>query len=106
VLSSFAEGLPVVVMEAMALSRPVIATQVAAMSELVEDEKSGWLCPAGDAAALARAMQRCLHASAERLDAMGAYAREVVISRHDADAEALRLGRLFQRLPVQQGSLP
>ncbi|CQR28127.1 Glycosyl transferase group 1 [Thiomonas arsenitoxydans] len=106
VLSSFAEGLPVVVMEAMALSRPVIATQVAAMSELVEDEKSGWLCPAGDAAALARAMQRCLHTSAERLDAMGAYAREVVMSKHDADVEALRLGRLFQRFPVQQGSLP
>ena len=96
VLSSFAEGLPVVVMEAMALGRPVVATQVAAMAELVEDGRSGWLCPAGDAAALAAAMRRCLHASEEQLTAMGAHARAVVLSRHDADREAQQLGNLFR----------
>jgi glycosyltransferase involved in cell wall biosynthesis len=96
VLSSFAEGLPVVVMEAMALGRPVVATQVAAMAELVEDGSSGWLCPAGDAAALAAAMRRCLHASEEQLTAMGTHGRAVVLSRHDADREAQKLGNLFQ----------
>lgn len=96
VLSSFAEGLPVVVMEAMALGRPVVATQVAAMAELVEDGRSGWLCPAGDAAALAAAMRRCLHASEEQLTAMGTHGRAVVLSRHDADREAQKLGNLFQ----------
>lgn len=96
VLSSFAEGLPVVVMEAMALGRPVVATQIAAMAELVEDGRSGWLCPAGDVAALAAALRRCLHASAEQLTAMGAHARAVVLSRHDADLEAQQLARLFQ----------
>jgi glycosyltransferase involved in cell wall biosynthesis len=96
VLSSFAEGLPVVVMEAMALGRPVVATQIAAMAELVEEGRSGWLCPAGDAAALAAALQRCLHADAEQLTAMGAHARAVVLSRHDVDTEAQHLARLFQ----------
>lgn len=96
VLSSFAEGLPVVVMEAMALGRPVVATQIAAMAELVDDGRSGWLCPAGDVAALVAAMRRCLHTSAEQLTVMGAHARAVVLSRHDADVEAQQLGRLFR----------
>ncbi|MDU1694718.1 MAG: glycosyltransferase, partial [Bradyrhizobium sp.] len=49
VLPSFAEGLPVVIMEAMALRRPVISTYVAGIPELVRDQEHGWLVPAGDA---------------------------------------------------------
>ena len=49
VLPSFAEGLPVVIMEAMALRRPVISTYVAGIPELVRDGEHGWLVPAGDA---------------------------------------------------------
>ena len=49
VLPSFAEGLPVVLMEAMALSRPVIyLAHIAGIPELVTDGKNGWLVPAGD----------------------------------------------------------
>ena len=54
VLPSFAEGLPVVIMEAMALRRPVITTYVAGIPELVRDGENGWLVPAGDVEALAR----------------------------------------------------
>lgn len=100
VLSSFAEGLPVVVMEAMALARPVVATQVAAMAELVEDGLSGWLCPAGDVEALARAMQRCLRAGEEQLASMGTHARAAVLSRHDVDAQARELASLFRSQPA------
>ena len=46
VLPSFAEGLPVVLMEAMALGRPVLATNVAGVAEPVEPGKNGWLVPA------------------------------------------------------------
>ena len=106
VLSSFAEGLPVVVMEAMALGRPVVATQIAAMGELVDDGRSGWLCPPGDAAALAAAMQHCLQADADQLATMGARARAAALSRHDADREAQRLGHLFQSLPQLAASRP
>ena len=52
VLPSFAEGLPVVIMEAMALRRPVITTYVAGIPELVEPGHHGWLVPAGDVLAL------------------------------------------------------
>ena len=47
VLPSFAEGLPVVVMEAMALRRPVLTTYVAGIPELVRPGENGWLVPAG-----------------------------------------------------------
>jgi hypothetical protein len=48
VLPSFAEGVPVVLMEAMASGKPVIATQVGGVSELVEDGVSGFVVPPGD----------------------------------------------------------
>ena len=53
VLPSFAEGLPVVIMEAMALRRPVISTYVAGIPELIHPGEHGWLVPAGDVEALA-----------------------------------------------------
>ncbi len=48
VMSSFAEGVPVVLMEAMMAQRPVVATQIAGISELVEDGVSGFLVPPSD----------------------------------------------------------
>ena len=60
VLPSFAEGLPVVIMEAMALRRPVISTFVAGIPELIHSGEHGWLIPAGDVEGLAAAMQDCL----------------------------------------------
>lgn len=96
VLPSFAEGLPVVLMEAMALGRPVITTFVAGIPELVESGTNGWLVPAGDVEALADAMQDCLETSFEKLAAMGAAARERVAARHDVECEAARLAQLFR----------
>ena len=95
ILPSFAEGLPVVVMEAMAAGRPVIATAIAGVPELVREGREGWLVPAGDAGALAEAI-RCLSATpAERLAEMGAEARMRVLARHDIEKEAARLAVLF-----------
>src|SRR5439155_26884638 len=60
VLPSFAEGLPVVLMEALALGRPVVSTFVAGIPELVRDGVHGWLVPAGDVDALAGAVGELL----------------------------------------------
>jgi glycosyltransferase involved in cell wall biosynthesis len=98
VLPSFAEGLPVVIMEAMALRRPVISTFVAGIPELVEPGQHGWLVPAGDAEALADAMQACLGASPEVISRMGEAARARVMERHDVNKEAASLAALFQGL--------
>ena len=97
VLPSFAEGLPVVVMEAMALCRPVITTYVAGIPELVRDGMTGWLVAAGDVDGLADAIEACLATPVERLAAMTAAAREVVRERHDVDREASKLRLLFER---------
>ncbi len=97
VLPSFAEGLPVVLMEALALRRPVVTTFVAGIPELVEDGRSGWLVPAGDIDALAAAMERCLAATSAELVAMGAHGRRRVLERHDSHREATKLAVLFAR---------
>jgi len=95
VLPSFAEGLPVVIMEAMARARPVISTFVAGIPELVIDRGTGWLVPAGDVAALVDAMEACLQATPEVLDRLGQAGRERVRDRHDVEREASVLARLF-----------
>jgi len=97
VLPSFAEGLPVVIMEAMALGRPVVSTYVAGIPELVVQGETGWLVPAGDAPALADALQEVLNSDTARLSAMGSAARRRVAERHDVALEAQKLMRLFQR---------
>ncbi len=96
VLPSLAEGLPVVIMEALALGRPVISTYVAGIPELVEPGVSGWLVPAGSVDGLAEAMRDALTAAPERLEEMGRAGATRVAERHDAGREALRLARLFE----------
>jgi glycosyltransferase involved in cell wall biosynthesis len=95
VLPSFAEGLPVVIMEAMALRRPVVTTFVAGIPELVVDGETGWLIPAGDVDALTDAIIACLGADDGSLARMGSAGRERVLARHDVDVEANKLARLF-----------
>lgn len=96
VLPSLAEGLPVVLMEAMALRRPVLTTFVAGIPELVMPGENGWLIPAGNADWLAWTMGDCLATSDETLVRMGEAARERVLQRHDAHREAGRLAELFR----------
>jgi colanic acid/amylovoran biosynthesis glycosyltransferase len=87
VLPSFAEGLPVVLMEALALSRAVITTTIAGIPELV-DRECGWLIPAGSEEALAGAMEEALNASPEALAGMGQAGRERVHRMHDSGRNA------------------
>jgi colanic acid/amylovoran biosynthesis glycosyltransferase len=94
ILPSFAEGLPVVVMEAMAAGRPVIATTIAGLPELVTPDV-GWLVPAGDAAALAGAIATLAATPPTTLVAMGDAARARVLARHDINTEAEKLTDLF-----------
>jgi colanic acid/amylovoran biosynthesis glycosyltransferase len=96
VLPSLAEGLPVVLMEAMALRRPVISTYVAGIPELVIAGENGWMVPAGDVDALILAMQICLSTTTGELTRMGAAGRRSVLTRHSAEKEAAKLGGMMQ----------
>lgn len=95
VLPSFAEGLPVVIMEAMALRRPVLTTYVAGIPELVRPGESGWLFPAGDVDALASALDAFLAVPHEMLERMGEAAHLRVLKQHAIDIEA---GKLAQHI--------
>lgn len=95
VLPSFAEGLPVVIMEALALERPVISTYVAGIPELVEPGTCGWLVPPGSVEALTAAMRTALLLPVEKLEQMGRLGAERVALEHDAEQEASKLAALF-----------
>ena len=96
VLPSFAEGLPVAIMEALALSRPVITTYVAGIPELVQTDICGWLVPPGSVEALATAMHTALQSPVEKLEQMGRAGAERVAQRHNAAVEASKLAALFR----------
>jgi glycosyltransferase involved in cell wall biosynthesis len=97
VLASFSENMPVVIMEAMALGRPVISTYIAGIPELVHPGRTGWLVPASDENALAEAMRQALTASRVELEHMGQEARRHVADHHDSLKEAAKLKKLFER---------
>ena len=96
VLPSFAEGLPVVIMEALALGRPVITTYVAGIPELVLPGVCGWLVPAGSVEDLTDAMRSTLQASVEKLEKMGTLGAKQVALDHTIAIEAQKLVTLFQ----------
>lgn len=96
VLPSFAEGLPVAIMESFARGRPVVSTYIAGIPELV-DEACGWLVPAGSVDALVAALREVLAAPPERLAEMGQEGRRRVAERHDVAREASRLLQLLER---------
>jgi colanic acid/amylovoran biosynthesis glycosyltransferase len=97
VLPSFYEGLPTVIMEAMALGRPVISTYVGGIPELVENRKTGWLVPAGDEIALSQAMRAALEATVDQLETMGSAGRARVAESHDSMKEARKLLTFIER---------
>ncbi|MGC4033538.1 MAG: glycosyltransferase [Tepidisphaeraceae bacterium] len=87
---SLAEGLPVAIMEALALRRAVVATQIAAVPELI-DASCGWIIPPGSVDRLADALAAALATPDSQLIEMGEEGRRRVIERHRADIEAQRL---------------
>jgi glycosyltransferase involved in cell wall biosynthesis len=96
VLSSYAEGLPIALMEAMAMQRPVVATAIAGIPELLRDRETGWIVPAGDEQSLADAMIDCLRTTDEQLAQMGQVARAACIQHHDIGNNIRELVRIFE----------
>jgi colanic acid/amylovoran biosynthesis glycosyltransferase len=92
---SFMEGLPVVIMEAMALRRPVVASSVAGIPELVVHGDTGWLVPAADRDALAAAIRECLLTSDADMQEIVERAHRRVSERHNIEHEARKLSELF-----------
>jgi colanic acid/amylovoran biosynthesis glycosyltransferase len=105
VLPSFAEGLPVVIMEALAMGRPVISTYVAGIPELVEPGVCGWLVPAGAMGALCDSMRAALETPVAQLTQMGRMGAMRVSCQHGALKEAEKLRALVQQSIVSTASI-
>jgi colanic acid/amylovoran biosynthesis glycosyltransferase len=95
-LPSFAEGVPVVLMEAMAAGLPVVSTRVMGIPELVEDGVSGELVPPGRPDSLAAAIRK-LTAEPERRAALGRAARARVVAQYDVRTWVAALHGLYVR---------
>jgi glycosyltransferase involved in cell wall biosynthesis len=103
VLSSAWEGMPNVIMEAQAAGKPVVATQVGGVAELVEDGASGFLVPPRDSHALSGAMQRLMMLTGEQREQMGSKGRDHVIAHYSVDAMANQWMALYQELLMTKG---
>jgi glycosyltransferase involved in cell wall biosynthesis len=88
------EGIPVVLMEAMASGVPVIASDLSGIPELVEDDVTGLLAPPRDSTAIAAALGR-LHGDETLRRRLGAAGRERVERDFDVRRNALALARNF-----------
>jgi colanic acid/amylovoran biosynthesis glycosyltransferase len=92
------EGIPVALMEAMAMERPVVATDISGVAELVQDGVTGLLVQPGDPGRLAEAL-RAIHGDPERASALGRAARRKVTEEFDLSRSAAELARRFTRVP-------
>lgn len=97
VLASFAEGIPVVLMEAMARGVPCIATAVHGTPELVVHRETGLLVPPGNAEALAEAVAQLIEDRELRLR-LAAAGRRMVLERYELSENARALAELFEKL--------
>jgi colanic acid/amylovoran biosynthesis glycosyltransferase len=104
-LPSFSEGVPVVLMEAMACRRPVVATAIAGIRELVDDGKSGILVSPGRTDELARALERLLRNPA-LCQQLGEAGRRNVALCYDINSSAGQLQELFGDLRCEQSPVP
>jgi glycosyltransferase involved in cell wall biosynthesis len=105
VLSSAWEGMPNVVMEALAAAKPVVSTRVGGVAELVQDGKTGWLVPARDPKALSQAMHRLMTLSEMERQRMGWAGREHLRAHFGLEAMAHRWMTLYNDLLARKGSL-
>ena len=100
VLPSYAEGLPMGVLEAMAAGTPTIATTVGGIPDAIEDEVTGFLVEPGDIQTLTERIAQLL-ADAELRSRFAVAARAKIVSTFSADAVLAQLERLYGKLGAQ-----
>ena len=113
ILPSFAEGVPVVLMEAMAASVPVLTTRIAGVPELVKHGESGWLVPPGDQQSLADSLAMLVE-DADLRKRLGEKGRAKVALDFNIETEAKKLADIFRQVvvgeeqvsPTQSRSIP
>lgn len=95
------EGLPNVLLEGMACAKPVIATHVGGVPELVREGENGYVVPPADVLALQKALAHAL-ADRERLNRMAAAARRIVENEFSLRLQVSRFEEIFDRLAAEK----
>jgi len=95
-LASFAEGVPVVLMEAMAMEIPCVATWITGIPELIRHGVDGWLVPPADEEQLADAIARLMD-DPELRRTLGQSARERVKGKYELKQNVSRLAAIYER---------
>jgi glycosyltransferase involved in cell wall biosynthesis len=103
-LSSLNEGTPVAMIEAMAAAKPVVATRVGGVADVVDDERTGLLVPPQTPQALAGAIVRLVGAPEERAR-MGAAGRQAVVARYSPERLVDDIDRLYRDALAQKRSV-
>ena len=96
-LPSHNEGLPIVILEAMACGLPVIGTRVGGIPEEIENEKNGILIDKGDSAALSRAIQYLIY-DKENAKKMGSIGREIVKEKFSWQQNVEKVVKIYKQL--------
>jgi glycosyltransferase involved in cell wall biosynthesis len=94
VLPSHTEGLPNVILEAFSCAKPVVATRVGGVPELVEDGRNGLLIPPKSPDMLAEAIEKCL-GSAETMKSMGREGQRLVSSKFSFEEQSRKLESVY-----------
>jgi glycosyltransferase involved in cell wall biosynthesis len=89
------ENLPIVAIEAMFAGKPIVASAVDGLTELVDPGGTGLLVPPGDPVALADALDT-LAAAPERCRLMGSRARDIAVDRYSADVMVQRTLGIYE----------
>ncbi len=97
VLPSHTEGLPNAILEALSFGKPVVATRVGGLPEIIQDGQSGLLVPPRRPDLLAKAIVRCL-ASPQAMRSMGENGRNVVMDKFSFDAQCAQLESVYDRI--------
>jgi glycosyltransferase involved in cell wall biosynthesis len=99
-LPSYAEGMPMALLEAMSWGLPVVATPVGGVPQVIEHGVNGLLVAPGDIDGLAAALARLFDEPALR-DSLGAAARRTIAARFSVETALARLGELYRRFGLE-----
>lgn len=96
------DGIPVALMEAMAMGTPPVSTKVSGIPELIQDGVTGFLAPQKDHEAVSKCILEALDSD---LETMGALARETIQSEFNVEAEVEKLIEIFEQCELDTNNL-
>jgi colanic acid/amylovoran biosynthesis glycosyltransferase len=98
VLPSLSEGMPNVIIEAMALGLPVLSTASGGVAELIIPDETGWIVPVDDPKAMTEAIEAFTNVPPEKIEAVRLAARKKVEQQHNEKQMVERMERLYREV--------